>query len=98
MIQHTVVFRLNHPRGSSEEAEFLDRAAELGRLPGVLEFRVLRQISSKSDYDHGLSMYFMTQQAYDAYDAHPDHRKFVDDIWLPEVASFMELDFVEPAV
>jgi len=98
MIQHTVVFRLNHPRGSSEEAEFLDQAAELGRLPRVLEFRVLRQVSSKSDYDHGLSMYFMTQQAYDAYNAHLDHRKFVDDIWLPEVASFMELDFVEPAV
>lgn len=95
IIQHTVSFRLKHPPGSEAEAAFLRAAQELGKLPGVLEFRILKQLSDKSDYDFGLSMYFSSQDAFDAYDAHPDHQRFVNEIWQQEVADFTELDYVE---
>ena len=39
-------------------------------------------------------MYFDDQSAYDSYNSHPDHRAFVNDVWLPNVADFLELDYV----
>ena len=95
-IQHTVVLRLN---AGVDENDFLARAGTLARIPGVNDFEVLRQVSKKSDFTHGLSMYFVDQSAYDGYLNHPDHVAFVADAWLPNVADFLELDFVrnEPA-
>ena len=90
-IQHTVVFRLND--GANVE-HFLARARDLATIDGVSDFEVLRQVGSKNDFTHGLSMYFDDQPAYDSYNEHPDHRAFVNDVWLPNVADFLELDFL----
>jgi hypothetical protein len=45
-------------------------------------------------------MYFDDHSAYDTYNSHPDHRAFVNDVWLPNVADFLELDYVreEPRI
>jgi hypothetical protein len=94
MIRHTVVFRLKHPAGSPEEAAFLDDAQGLARIPGVERFERLRQVSAKNDYRFGLSMEFADQAAYSGYNDHPDHVAFVRDRWIPEVAAFMEIDYV----
>ena len=95
MIQHTVVFRLKHPSGSPEEAAFLDKARALRHVPGVLDFRVRREIGRKNPYAFGLSMHFLSEDAYRAYDAHPDHRRFVEEVWLKEVDDFLEIDYDE---
>lgn len=95
MIQHTVVFRLHHRSASEEEKLFLSEARKLSSLPGVLEFKVMRQVSPKNNFTWGLSMYFSSQKSYDAYNSHPVHVKFVETIWLPEVAEFMEIDYIE---
>ncbi|UKJ62570.1 Dabb family protein [Cellulosimicrobium cellulans] len=95
MIQHTVAFRLVHPAGSAEEAEFLGSARRtLTAIPGVRDFTVSRQVSAKSPLTFQFSMVFDDDAAYAAYDAHPDHRGFVADRWVPEVAEFQELDLV----
>ena len=95
MIQHTVAFRLVHPAGSAEEAEFLGTArTTLTGVPGVRDFTVSRQVSPKSPLTFQLSMVFDDDAAYAAYDAHPDHRRFVAERWVPEVAEFQELDLV----
>ncbi|MFD4993029.1 Dabb family protein [Cellulosimicrobium cellulans] len=95
MIQHTVAFRLVHPAGSAEEAEFLGTARRtLTVIPGVRDFTVSRQVSAKSPLTFQFSMVFDDAAAYAAYDAHPDHRGFVADRWVPEVAEFQELDLV----
>ncbi|MFJ4230826.1 Dabb family protein [Cellulosimicrobium cellulans] len=95
MIQHTVAFRLVHPAGSAEEAEFLGTALRtLTAIPGVRDFTVSRQVSAKSPLTFQFSMVFDDDAAYAAYDAHPDHRGFVADRWVPEVAGFQELDLV----
>ena len=94
-IQHTVVFRLVHEAGSPAEADFLATGrATLTGIPGVTEFAVNKQVSPKSDLDWQFTMVFADQDAYDAYNSHPDHVGFVETRWVPEVAAFQEYDFV----
>lgn len=95
MIHHTVVFRLKHAEKSSEEKKFLaDAKRILAKIPGVEKFEQLRQVSPKNDYRFGFSMEFSDQAAYFGYNDHPDHVAFVRDRWLPEVAAFLEIDYV----
>jgi len=94
MIRHTVVFQLRHAAGSAAEAAFLESADILAAIPGVQMFEKLRQVSPKNDYTFGFSMEFDNQAAYDGYNNHPDHVAFVRDRWVPEVARFMEIDYL----
>jgi hypothetical protein len=94
MIRHTVVFRLKHERGSEAERLFLANALGLAAIPGVENFEQLRQVSVKNNYDFGFAMEFADQVAYDRYNVHPDHVAFVRDHWVPEVESFLEIDYV----
>ena len=94
MIRHTVAFRLHHDAGSAEEDDFLAAARALGEIPEVGAFEQLRQVSAKNGFTYGFSMEFADRAAYDAYDAHPVHRAFVADRWVPEVADFLEIDYV----
>ncbi len=94
MIRHTVVFRLRHPAGSAEEADFLHAAEQqLTPIPGVQRFEVLRQTQAKSAYRFSLSMEFDDAAAYAGYNEHPSHVGFVQGRWIPEVEEFQELDF-----
>ncbi len=92
-IRHTVSFNLAHPAGSAEERDFLDAARRLGAIPGVEAFEVLSEVSPKNDFRYGISMEFANQAAYDGYNAHPDHVRFVEERWLQEVADFLEIDY-----
>lgn len=92
-IRHTVVFKLKHANGSKEEQNFLNAAKKLVAIPGVEKFECLRQISKKNKFEYGLSMEFANQQVYDQYNNHPDHVRFVQEIWLKEVEDFMEIDY-----
>jgi hypothetical protein len=89
-IQHTVTFRLNDAVDSDW---FLGECQKLASIPGVTEFEILVQVGQKADFTHGLSMVFSDAIAYAAYDSHPDHQAFVHDVWLPNVAQFLELDY-----
>jgi len=93
-IRHTVSFTLVHPAGSPEEADFLAAAARLAEVvPGVEAFEVLREVSPKNDFEHGLSMEFADRAAYDAYNEHPEHVSFVSERWTAEVTAFQEIDY-----
>jgi hypothetical protein len=94
MITHTVAFRLKHPRGSNEESDFLRDALVLADIPGVQDFCRLLQVGAKAGYDFGFSMRFADRDAFEAYDRHPVHAAFVAERWLPEVSTFVELDYV----
>jgi Stress responsive A/B Barrel Domain len=96
MIRHTVVFRLRHELSSPEEAAFLADAHDaLSGIPGVERFERLREVSPKNGFSFGLSMEFADAAAYEAYNDHPKHRAFVQDRWVPEVADFLEIDYVD---
>lgn len=94
MIRHTVVFTLKHAHGSLQEKAFLRDAKVLAEIPGVEKFEQLRQVSPKNDYEFGFSMEFADQAAYDAYNSHPKHVKFVKERWEREVERFLEIDHV----
>jgi len=91
MIQHTVAFRL---APGVDESAFLERAGRLATIGGVHRFSVLRQVGTKNDFTHALSMHFETQADYDNYNTHDEHVAFVNDVWIPAVAEFIELDYV----
>ena len=98
MIRHTVTFRLKHAAGSTAERDFLKAACALASIPGVERFECLRQTSKKNAFTFGLSMEFADEAAYAGYSDHPEHTAFVQDRWIPEVAEFLELDYVPHAV
>ncbi|HRJ42681.1 MAG: Dabb family protein [Caldilineaceae bacterium] len=95
MIIHTVAFKLIHPAGSEAERLFLEKGQGLAAVEGVQRFHSLRQVSPKNPYTFQFSMHFADQAAYDAYNQHPAHVDFVQNVWLREVADFLEADFVE---
>ena len=87
------MFRLIHPVGSDRERDFLEAAGHLATIPGVEAFELLAEISPKNDYRFGISMEFRDRRAYEHYNAHPDHVRFVQEHWLSEVADFLEIDY-----
>jgi hypothetical protein len=94
MIRHTVVFTLKHAPGSLQEKAFLrDSRTALEAIPGVEKFEQLRQVSKKNDFRFGFSMEFADQVAYDGYNIHPRHVKFVRERWEREVQKFLEIDY-----
>jgi len=93
MIRHTVIFVLKHAHGSLQEKMFLRDAMVLTEIPGVTKFEQLKQVSKKNDYEFGFSMEFKDQAAYDAYNVHPKHVKFVKERWEREVERFLEIDY-----
>ena len=56
-------------------------------------FELLAEVSPKNGYRFGISMEFADQAAYDGYNEHPDHVRFVQERWLSEVSDFLELDY-----
>jgi stress responsive alpha/beta barrel protein len=92
-IRHTVVFDLRHAPGSQEEIDFLAAAERLAAIPGVEAFEVLREVSPKNGYRFGISMEFADEAAHTGYSTHPDHVRFVETRWLPEVSEFLEIDY-----
>jgi len=92
-IRHTVAFRLVHGEDSEEERRFLEAATRLATIPGVEAFELLREVSPKNQYRFGISMEFADQAAYDGYNEHPEHTRFVQDRWLVEVSDFLEVDY-----
>lgn len=95
MITHSVFFILKHDEGSIDEAAFLKKAMELRSISTVRNFQCARQISLKNKYKLGLIMQFEDQAGYDFYSEHPDHKNFVENVWLREVEDFLEIDYEE---
>ena len=92
-IRHTVSFRLRHPAGSDAERDFIEAAGVLSRIPGVEAFDILAEVSPKNEFRFGISMDFADADAYEAYNEHPDHVRFVEERWLNEVEDFLEIDY-----
>ena len=92
-IRHTVSFRLRHAAGSDAEREFFEAAGRLSEIPGVEAFEILAEVSPKNAFRFGISMEFADAAAYEAYNQHPDHIRFVEERWVNEVEDFLEIDY-----
>ncbi|MGF9696370.1 Dabb family protein [Paenibacillus sp. MABNR03] len=95
-ITHMVTFTLYDGKDTPGAEAFLKESANtLALIPGVENFQVLRQVSSKNEFDYSFSMVFANQAAYDAYNDHPVHRKYVEERWEKEVSRFQEIDLIQ---
>lgn len=94
-IVHTVFFKLKEEPETIEIHRFYEESMALADIPGVIDFQWLDELSPKNVFKHGLSMRFESQADYDAYNVHSDHVRFVNEIWIPNVADFQEIDFLE---
>jgi hypothetical protein len=93
-IQHMVIFNLKYDTNSPETLTFLkDGKRILSAISVVKKFQVFSQVSKKNDYDFGFSMVFADRAAYEQYNNHPDHVRFVEQRWKKEVSRFLEIDF-----
>ena len=98
-ITHMVTFTLYAGKDTAEAEAFLKESAEaLAVIPGVENFQVLRQVSAKNEFDYGFSLVFADQAAYDAYNEHPVHRKYVEERWEKEVSRFQEIDLINHGI
>ena len=86
-------FRLRHAAGSDAERGFLEAAGGLADIPGVEAFELLAEVSPKNAFSFGISMEFADAAAYEAYNEHPDHVRFVAERWVNEVEEFLEVDY-----
>ena len=93
MISHSVFFKLKHDADSTKETLFIERANTLRHIPGVVDFKIVREISPQNPFDFGLTMTFPDQASYDRYNAHPVHVHFVEECWTQEVSDFQEIDY-----
>lgn len=96
-IVHTVFFKLKEGAASIGIRAFYEQAVKLANIPGVLDFKWVNELSPKNIYKHGLFMRFACQDDYDAYSAHPEHVRFVNEIWIPNVSEFQEIDYLDPS-
>ncbi len=94
MIRHTVMFTPKHEAGTEAEKRLLEAAQKLDQIATVKKFEILRHVSSKCEHRFGLSMEFDDEDTYQFYNEHPEHVAFVNDIWIPEVESWQEIDYV----
>lgn len=93
-ITHSVFFKLNVEESSAEAKRFFNAANELSLIPGVKNFRCVRQVSSHSAFNYGICMEFENDEIYQAYSIHSDHVAFVETFWKTLVGDFLELDYV----
>jgi heme-degrading monooxygenase HmoA len=94
-----VTFTLYAGKDTAEAEAFLKESADaLAVIPGVENFQVLRQVSAKNEFDYSFSMVFADQAAYDAYNEHPVHRKYVEERWEKEVSRFQEIDLINHGI
>lgn len=93
MVKHSVVFTFKQGVDKNNQQTFLEASARLSQIPGVKNLEVLKQTSSKNDYDYGILMEFDDNETYQSYNNHPQHQQFIEQYWLKYVDRFMEIDF-----
>lgn len=95
MIYHSVFLQFKSELSQEQRDTFFAAAKKLAHIPGVQSFQCLQEISPKNSFEYGLIMQFETDAVYQAYTQHPDHVRFVEQVWIPAVASFQEIDYTQ---
>ncbi len=95
MLHHSVFLTFKPTISEEEKAYFIAESRKLAQIPGVMNLKVLEEFNATNPYTHGLGMDFEDQAAYDFYSNHPLHNQFVQEVWLPRVEKWQEIDYRE---
>jgi hypothetical protein len=96
MICHVVLIRLKAELEASAGEELLEQAKKLLAPIGVVRnLRLGRGLGKKAeiDYPFSLVMEFEDEKALEAYQVHPDHRRFVTEVVDPIQADKKVFDY-----
>lgn len=93
-ITHTVFFRLKLDVATLEGQAFYAETMKLADIPVVKAFKWVEEVSDSNSFQYGLHMCFDELADFDAYNKHPDHVRYVNEVWLPNVSEFQVLDYV----
>ena len=95
MLHHSVFLTFKSTTSESEIAYFIEESRKLAQISGVQNLQVLEEFNATNPFTHGLGMDFEDQAAYDFYSNHPIHNRFVQEVWIPRVEKWQEIDFRE---
>lgn len=93
MLHHSVFLTFKTSTSELEKDFFIAEARKLSQIPGVMNLQVLEEFNATNPFTHGLGMDFEDQAAYDLYSNHPIHYHFVQEVWLPRVEKWQEIDY-----
>jgi len=98
-ITHIVLFNLADD--ADIDAFIAESDAALAELPGVESYTCGRPLDTgraavSGDYDVACMFGFASVAAYEAYLAHPEHRRLVD-VWRDRIESMRIYDFLDAA-
>lgn len=95
MLHHSVFLKFKLETSKEEQAYFIAESRKLAQIPGVMNLKVLEEFNSTNPFTHGLGMDFVDQAAYDLYSNHPIHNQYVQEVWIPRVEKWQEIDYRE---
>jgi hypothetical protein len=98
-VSHVVVCYLKNKGSDADRQRLIKAAADIRRIPGIYDIAVGTVLPSDrpvvvSDFDVAFVMTFRDKAALDAYEAHPDHVKAVNDILKPLTSKIVVYDIV----
>ena len=95
MIHHSVFLQFKESTSQEERDFFIAESRKLVAIPGVIDLKMLREFNATNPFTHGICIDFENQAAYDVYSNHPLHNHFVQEVWLPRVENWQEIDYTE---
>lgn len=95
MIYHTVLFKWKEGTGKEQINKALRELNALKpKVPSILEIQAGENFSERSGgFSHVLTSKFLTIEALDQYQVHPEHQKIVVDLIKPILDQLVVGDF-----
>lgn len=100
MLSHIVVFWTNPDVPDAEQRLIEGARRHLRNIPGVLSFHVGRMVPSdrpvvEQSYQVALNLTFADKAAEQAYQVHPEHVAFVENVFKPNCSRVVIYDFAD---
>ena len=100
MFSHVVIFWTKADKPGATEALLAGAEKYLKPCPGVLQYHCGRMAPSHRDvvdqsYQVALNLVFENQAAQDAYQEHPLHVEFVEQVFKPNCERVLVYDFAD---
>jgi hypothetical protein len=97
-IHRHIFFKLDLPKGSPAEKEFVEKTMALAKLPTVEKFIWMDVLNSKEQFTHGVCIVFKDEAAMNTYVQAREHRQYIRDVWKPVVTESQLTDYTEGQV
>ncbi len=95
MIEHLVLLKMKPDASPAEAEKMMDGLKSLPRrIPSIRELSCGRNTGDRSQgFTHGLLVRFESASDLEAYIAHPEHRRVVDEDLTPVIDDVIVVDY-----